>query len=230
MLRIEIGSACALALAFTLAGCPGEPAVSSDAGAPDASLDGSADDALVARDAGAGEDASAPPLDASDGGCAGDEDGCAPHETDASTPVADASSPSGCEAQRVRGEGACDMTLGWAWDGAACAPISGCTCVGDDCGELAEDEGACLDAHSACFRTCGGFAGLRCDASEFCDYPEGSRCGASDRLGLCRPRPTECLLPGGAELCGCDGVTYIGECAANLAGTDVAHAGPCEAP
>lgn len=76
-------------------------------------------------------------------------------------------------------------------------------------------------------RSCGGFAELACGPSEYCDYPDGSFCGGDDRTGVCRPRPTDCLEPGGVTVCGCDGTEYIGECAAMLAGTDVARIGPC---
>ncbi|HMJ12513.1 MAG TPA: hypothetical protein VK524_13910 [Polyangiaceae bacterium] len=55
-----------------------------------------------------------------------------------------------CAAQDATGVGACDMFLGYKWDGKACTPTSGCSCSGADCGSLYRDETTCLAAHRGC--------------------------------------------------------------------------------
>ncbi len=73
---------------------------------------------------------------------------------------------------------------------------------------------------------CGGFAGLRCNSNQWCDYPKDSVCGIADRFGTCRPKPEIC-----AEIykpvCGCNGQTFGNACEAAGQGQDVAYAGPC---
>lgn len=78
---------------------------------------------------------------------------------------------------------------------------------------------------------CGGLAGAHCEANQFCDYAENT-CGAADGAGTCKTRPTVCPLGetpqiAGQAYCGCDGKVYSGECAANLAGTDINANGGC---
>jgi hypothetical protein len=41
-----------------------------------------------------------------------------------------------CPAQDAQGEGPCDLFLGYRWNGLTCESISGCDCVGADCGQL----------------------------------------------------------------------------------------------
>lgn len=146
---------------------------------------------------------------------------------DSSAPDAQAAEPS-CRDQDARGEGGCEVELGYVWRDGACWSISGCSCTGGDCGALADTQAACLEAHRSCTRACGGFAGLAsCLAGEYCDYPDGSFCGGDDSPGLCAPRPTECPDPSGSEVCGCDGESYLSDCWARLAGTDVHEPGAC---
>src|SRR5690242_19808129 len=61
-----------------------------------------------------------------------------------------------------------------------------CTAPGEGCIDL-----DCADAGPAP-QVCGGFGGLPCAPTEYCDYPAGSACGGDDSTGLCRPRPTAC--------------------------------------
>ena len=75
-------------------------------------------------------------------------------------------------------------------------------------------------------RYCGGFAEEMCRAGEWCDFPDGSFCGGDDSPGVCRSRPEGCDLLYD-PVCGCDGNTYGNECAANMAGVDVASRGEC---
>jgi len=74
--------------------------------------------------------------------------------------------------------------------------------------------------------TCGGFGGLQCPDSEFCDYATDS-CGAADETGTCRARPTTCgAFP--QPTCACDGMIYDSVCDANRAGVDVRGGGGCK--
>lgn len=198
-----------IAIFGALVGCPeSNPPATEDAGTQRDAASG-AEDAAVLEDA-ASEGDAAVAVDAA--------------------PDTDAGPAPDCSAQDARGEGACDAFFGYAWDGSGCAGLSGCSCVGADCGATFESVEACQEAHASCERSCGGFLGLTCADTEYCDYPDGSMCGAADQLGVCRARPDDCLLPGGVPVCGCDGEEYLGECSAYLAGTDVAYIGECRAP
>jgi hypothetical protein len=77
--------------------------------------------------------------------------------------------------------------------------------------------------------TCGGFAGMACPATHYCDYPD-DLCGAADGTGTCQPRPLGCPDPIAMEVCGCDGTVYSIDCDARLAGFDVSALGGCAAP
>ena len=77
--------------------------------------------------------------------------------------------------------------------------------------------------------SCGGLAGRRCSAVEYCDYPDGS-CGAADQTGTCKRRPEVCPAVAGPPICGCDGAVYSSECAAYLNGTDLNASGGCPVP
>ncbi len=74
--------------------------------------------------------------------------------------------------------------------------------------------------------TCGGIAGLTCDAGEFCDYPIEAQCGAADQTGVCQPIPQICTLIY-QPVCGCDGTTYSSPCDAAASGVSVASMGEC---
>jgi len=202
--------ACLFAV-LLLPGCPGS--TTTDAGA----------DAPVTTDAPVTSDA---PIE-----------GDAPASTDApvalDAPVADGGpdAPSAnCAAQEARAMGSCDLVLGVLWTGSSCAFLSGCTCVGADCGALYPDRGACLTARAGCTRACGGrspFGSPTCEANEFCAYTLADICGRADAPGVCTPRPPGCPDPGGTPVCGCDGVEYPSECDANLAGVGVLQVGGC---
>lgn len=60
-----------------------------------------------------------------------------------------------CRKQDATGVGGCALFHGWKWDGMSCVGVSGCSCVGADCGNLFQDLGACQQAHSDCDLCCG---------------------------------------------------------------------------
>jgi hypothetical protein len=75
---------------------------------------------------------------------------------------------------------------------------------------------------------CGGFGGMVCPPTEFCDFPDNS-CGATDQVGACRPRPTGC--PDNFDpVCGCDRVVHPNSCDAAAAGADLDGFGSCPLP
>lgn len=138
-----------------------------------------------------------------------------------------------CAPQDASGEGLCDGFFGYAWTGMSCFGVSGCNCVGRDCGSLAMTEEECLARYAGCERApggeCGGFAGFVCRPDEWCDYESGPGrpgCGAADDLGRCRPRPVDCTFLED-PVCGCDGRTHGNECMANAAGVDIGARGAC---
>ena len=98
----------------------------------------------------------------------------------------------------------------------------------DGCNVCSCADGALACTKKACPapRSCGGFAGLTCDATEYCAYVEGQLCGATDASAFCMARPNACdavLSP----VCGCDGKTYPNACAAALAGFGYVSQGAC---
>lgn len=77
--------------------------------------------------------------------------------------------------------------------------------------------------------SCGGISGTLCGEGEYCNYPEGARCGAADATGTCAPFATVCSDVYD-PVCGCDEETYTNECQAAKSGVSVAHRGACEPP
>lgn len=59
-----------------------------------------------------------------------------------------------CAAQDATGVGACDMFLGFKWDGAECKGIGGCQCSGSACDELFSTADECAAAYSSCSKAC----------------------------------------------------------------------------
>lgn len=57
-----------------------------------------------------------------------------------------------CASQDARGEGVCDLFLGVYWMSNRCVGVSGCRCVGADCGSSFASFPACEEAHAVCRR------------------------------------------------------------------------------
>lgn len=124
-------------------------------------------------------------------------------------PTATAEAP--CTPQDAEGVGACDLFLGYTWDGQRCVGISGCSCKGADCDKLYEDLGACRKAHAHCRcapqdargegacrlflgwawngRTCTGLSGCQCVGSA-CDdlFKTQEKCFEAYRGCDCAPQ------------------------------------------
>ena len=99
---------------------------------------------------------------------------------------------------------------------------------GDD---APDHDAAAIDAATtdgATGSVCGGFGGLPCPESHYCDYPTNG-CGVDDGSGTCMPRPELCK-PLEEPVCGCDGTVYATDCAAAVAGQDVSAYAGCTPP
>src|SRR5262245_21079920 len=78
-------------------------------------------------------------------------DGCAPGDVscdkggDPSVPAIDPCAPTEAKVE----DPSCGTLFGWAWDGASCVELSGCTCYGA-CANLFKTPDACKLAHESC--------------------------------------------------------------------------------
>jgi len=86
--------------------------------------------------------------------------------------------------------------------------------------------GAAAGAGASAGKRCGTRGGVTCGDDEFCDYAPDLDCGATDRGGVCRPKPQACTAIY-QPVCGCDKRTYASDCTANGAGVSVLREGLC---
>ena len=138
-----------------------------------------------------------------------------------------------CGLWPARIEGDCSpRNLGWLYVptsglGGGCQALIGCACVGAGCTNTYPTLGACDRAHTPCHGVqCNGDS-IRCEKNQACMFIGPDRCGRGEDLGYCRDAPAKCPAEN-SPLCGCDGKTYVGECAARKAGTDIDHLGACD--
>ncbi len=68
----------------------------------------------------------------------------------ASTDAGTTDAASACAAQDASGVGACDLFLGYAWNGSTCVSLSGCSCSGAACRSLFSTPEACRAAYPSC--------------------------------------------------------------------------------
>jgi hypothetical protein len=96
-----------------------------------------------AREPDAATDGAESHYDGSSGTCEG-EGGCTNRSCAAMSAVGSLEPPS-------QGGGiVCPTVFGWAWDGAQCFAIVGCSCEGRDCGRLFARKSQCLAYYDGC--------------------------------------------------------------------------------
>lgn len=144
--------------------------------------------------------------------------------------------PTACGAPSCGADGRCVVRS--LPDGTPCSPDDACAaegrCSQGLCVATAQRDGCACPALSCSpgqvRRDVDGDGCLDCvDCAADAECPSGQRCVAScgvDQSRRCQPTPLACPADAGA-VCGCDGVSYAGACAAARAGVSVASNGPC---
>ncbi len=103
------------------------------------------------------------------------------------------------------------------------SPVCGCddSTYGNAC--EAASAGVNVAAVGECGATDGCTTNLDCLRSEWCRFADG----VCNGIGTCEVRPEICPLVI-AEVCGCDGTTYVNACEAYRAGANVEYDGVCD--
>lgn len=145
------------------------------------------------------------------GGCPGIADNCQP--ADSMCIVPDCPAPT-CEPMRAYGQGDCDAVLGVRWNGAYCEGISGCDCVGVDCGRIYPNMSDCESYHGSCSPEPGCTSDLDCPESMYCNGCARGSCPAClDCAPDCVPNPCghegEPVCDESRPECGTSGVAIV---------------------
>ncbi len=148
-------------------------------------------------------------------------------------PPSECAPTEGCNNTMAEGLGGCPDVLGWKWSSSeGCVEVRGCGCDGRSCPSLWATEAECEAETGDCAligAPCGAPDSRPCERERghFCDYPDGTMCGADGTPGVCTVRPGFCD-PVDFPVCGCDGRTYMNDCFAHVSNTDAHTRGPCE--
>lgn len=145
------------------------------------------------------------------GACPGYRDSCQP--ADSMCIVPDCPAPT-CEPMRAYGQGECDAELGVRWNGAYCEGISGCDCVGVDCGRIYGSMSECEGYHGSCSPEPGCTSDLDCPESMYCNGCARGSCPAClDCAPDCVPNPCghegEPVCDESRPECGTSGVAIV---------------------
>lgn len=110
--------------------------------------------------------------------------------------------PPDCNVDDARGVGTCEPFRGFAWNGFSCDIVSGCECVGIDCGSLHPTNAECEAAHATCGPPPTCETDRECGLGSYCDSCARGSCEfCEDCVSGCRPN--ECEGDGPVE---CDAV------------------------
>lgn len=121
------------------------------------------------------------------GGCPGIADNCQP--ADGMCIVPDCPAPT-CDPMQAHGRGECEAELGVRFNGAYCEGVSGCECVGADCGRLYRSMDECQGYHGSCPGGPGCNADLDCPESMYCNGCDRGSCPVClDCQADCAPLP-----------------------------------------
>lgn len=131
-------------------------------------------------------------------------------------------------------------TCGCTKDGSVVCTLAVCSCnykgktykegevfdAADGCNSCRCSKGQVSCTKAKCPPTSCGSRGLKpCPSGSYCSQP--SHCGASDKPGVCVPKPDAC--PQNIHyVCGCNNKTYSNSCHARVDGVSVQYSGRCK--